>query len=72
MKESSRIGIGMVKVNISIPSGHHIIGEFKQYEPWETTEYDKNGEIIGKVVNGVQTIDNSSQITPKLEIDVKN
>jgi len=56
----------------SIPSGHHIIGEFKQYEPWETIEYDKNGEIVGKMVDGVQTIKNSLQITPKLEVDASN
>ena len=43
-----------------------------QYEPWQTTEYDKNGEIIGKVVNGVQTIENSLQIIPKLEVDSAN
>jgi len=55
--------------NFSVPSGHHIIGEFREYEPWETIEYDKNGEIVGKVVDGVQTIDNSLQITPKLEVD---
>ena len=56
----------------SIPSGHHIIGKFKQYEPWETIEYDKNGEIVGKIVDGVQTIENSLQITPKLEVDASN
>ena len=32
-------------------------------------EYDENGVVVGKVVDGVQTIKNSSQITPKLEID---
>jgi hypothetical protein len=32
-------------------------------------EYDKNGLIVGKIVNGIKTIENSSQITPKLEVD---
>ena len=56
-------------LNFSIPDGHHIIGEFKEQKPWETKEYDKNGVVVGKVVDGVQTIKNSSQITPKLEVD---
>ena len=30
-------------------------------------EYDKNGVMVGKIVDGVQTIENSLQITPKLE-----
>ena len=34
--------------------------------------YDKNGEIVGKIVNGVQTIENSLQIIPKLEVDAPN
>ena len=56
----------------SIPSGHLIIGQFKEQKPWETTEYDKNGVIVGKIVNGVKTIENSHQITPKLEVDAPN
>ena len=46
-----------------------IISEFKEHEPWETIEYDRNGVVVGKVVDGIQTIKNSSQITPKLEVD---
>ena len=53
----------------SVPDGHHIIGQFKEQKPWETTEYDKNGVIVGKIVNGVKTIENSRQVTPKLEVD---
>ena len=53
----------------SVSSGHDIIGEFKVHDPWNTTEYDKNGVVVGKVADGVQTIENSSQITPKLEVD---
>ena len=34
--------------------------------------YDKNGVVVGKVVDGVQTIENSSQITPKLEVDASS
>ena len=53
----------------SVLDGHHIIGEFREHKPWKTIEYDKDGGIIGKIVDGVQTIENSSQITPKLEVD---
>ena len=52
-----------------MPDGHHIIGQFKEHKPWETTEYDKNGVIVGKIVNGVKTIENSRQVTPELEVD---
>ena len=52
----------------SITDGHHIVGEFRYNKPWETVEYNRNGEIVGKIIDGVQTIKNSSQITPKLEV----
>ena len=73
LKEEFADGEGKFKYSkgkFSVSSGHHIIGEFKGHEPWNTTEYDKNSVIVGKVVDGVQTIENSSQITPKLEVDV--
>ena len=53
----------------SIPDGHHIIGEFREHKSWQTIEYDKDGKIVGKIIDGVQTIENSSQITPQLEVD---
>ena len=30
------------------------IGDFREDNPWNITEYDKNGNIIGKIVNGVK------------------
>ena len=30
------------------------IGHFREDNPWNITEYDKNGNIIGKIVNGEQ------------------
>jgi len=27
-------------------------GEFKNDKPWNIIEYDKNGNIIGRIVNG--------------------
>ena len=45
----------------------NIIGEFKKHKPWQTIEYDKNGVMVGKIVDGVQTIEDSLQITPELE-----
>ena len=56
----------------SVSDGHHIIGEFKEHKPRQTIEYDKDGRIVGKIVNGVQTIENSRQVTPKLEVDVSS
>ena len=32
----------------------------------------KYGVIVGKIVNGVKTIDHSRQVTPKLEGDIPN
>ena len=32
--------------------GKYFIGEFKDSKPWNITGYDKNGNIIIKVVNG--------------------
>ena len=52
----------------SVPDGHHIVGEFRYNKPWETVEYNRNGEIVGKILDGAQTIKNSSQITPELEV----
>ena len=57
------------KGKFSVHCGHHIVGIFRDHEPWETEEYDKNGTLIGTLVDGIQTIENSSQIIPKLEVD---
>ena len=35
-------------------NGEKYIGEYKDGKPWNGTEYDKNGRIIGKFVNGVR------------------
>ena len=34
------------------PNGGKYVGELKNGKPWNGTEYDKNGNIIGTVVNG--------------------
>ena len=36
------------------PSGEKYAGEWKNGKPWNITGYDKNGNIIGKIVNGQQ------------------
>ena len=33
-------------------NGDKYVGEFKENEPWNITVYDKNGNLIEKVVNG--------------------
>jgi len=39
--------------NIHFPDGTKYVGEWKDGKTWNGTEYDKNGNIIGKWVNGV-------------------
>ena len=36
------------------PSGRKYEGKWKNNKPWEGTLYDKNENIIGRVVNGVK------------------
>ena len=36
------------------PHGEKYEGEFKDGKDWNTTGYDKNGNIIGKIINGVR------------------
>ena len=36
------------------PDGNKYDGEWKDGKPWNLTIYDKNGNIIGKWVNGVR------------------
>jgi len=38
----------------TFPNGNKGIGEFRENKPWNMTEYDKNGKILGKYVNGVR------------------
>ena len=35
------------------PDGEKYVGEWKDGKPWNLTIYNKNGNIIGKWVNGV-------------------
>jgi len=35
------------------PDGEKYVGEWKDGKPWDLTIYDKNGNIIGKWVNGI-------------------
>ena len=37
---------------LTLSSGMKKIGEFRRGFPWNTTSYDKNGNILGKWVNG--------------------
>ncbi|HBD28362.1 MAG TPA: membrane-binding protein, partial [Deltaproteobacteria bacterium] len=36
------------------PDGGKLVGEFRKDSPWNITDYDKNGKIKGKYVNGVR------------------
>jgi len=39
---------------LTFPDGIKLEGEFKEDEPWNTTGFDKDGNIFGKYVNGVE------------------
>jgi hypothetical protein len=39
---------------MTLPDGRKGIGEWKNSKPWNITEYDKNGNITGRFVNGVK------------------
>ena len=39
---------------ITLSDGGNYVGEWKNNKPWEGTLYDKNENIIGRVVNGVK------------------
>ena len=39
---------------ITFPDGRKYIGEFKGGDPWNGVEFNKDGNIIGKWVNGVR------------------
>ena len=42
------------QVTLTFPDGIKLEGEFKEDEPWNTTGFDKDGNIFGKYVNGVE------------------
>ena len=44
----------LYKGTITYPDGKKLVGEFKSGRYWNLTEYDKNGNIIVKFVNGKQ------------------
>ena len=39
---------------LTFPDGIKFVGEFKEDKPWNTTGFDKDGNIFGKYVNGVE------------------
>ena len=59
------------KGKFSVPRGDYMEGEFRNHEPWNTSVYDKNGQEVGKIIDGIETTENGFKIIPKLEIDSK-
>ena len=49
-KDDKRNGQG----TFTYPDGREYVGEFKNHKKWNVTQYDKNGNIDGKWVNGVE------------------
>ena len=39
---------------LTLPDGGELVGEFRDQEPWNVTEYDKEGNITERWVNGVE------------------
>ena len=39
---------------VTFSGGGKWVGEFRRVKPWNITGYDKDGNIIGKFVNGVE------------------
>ena len=49
-KRGERNGQG----TLIFPDGIKFVGEFREDKPWNTTGFDKDGNIFGKYVNGVE------------------
>jgi len=49
-KNGEKDGLGI----LSFPDGRKIIGEYRKGKSWNITEYNKNGNITGKYVNGLK------------------
>ena len=49
-KDDKRNGQG----TYTYPDGYNSVGEWRENKPWNITEYDKNGNIQNKIVNGVE------------------
>ena len=41
----------------TLPNGSKYVGEWRENKSWKGTEYDKNGNVIGKFVNEVKKIE---------------
>jgi hypothetical protein len=39
---------------LTFPDGIKFVGEFREDKPWNTTGFNKDGNIFGKYVNGVE------------------
>ena len=54
MKGNSRMGKLMVKETQTFSDGRKWTGEFRKNKRWNTIISNKNGNIIGKFVNGTE------------------
>jgi len=52
-KEGKKHGQG----TYTLPNGSKYVGEWRENKSWKGTEYDKNGNVIGKFVNEVKKIE---------------
>ena len=52
MKENGRYVKRHGHGTYTLSNGGKAVGEFREGNDWNTKEYDKNGNILGKWVNG--------------------
>ena len=64
-KNGEKDGLGI----LSFPDGRKIIGEYRKGKSWNITEYNKNGNITGKYVNGLKVEKRRKVVLFEREVD---
>jgi len=64
-KNGEKDGLGI----LSFPDGRNIIGEYRKGKSWNITEYNKNGNITGKYVNGLKVEKRRKVVLFEREVD---
>ncbi len=64
-KNGEKDGLGI----LSFPDGRNFIGEYRKGKSWNITEYNKNGNITGKYVNGLKVEKRRKVVLFEREVD---
>jgi hypothetical protein len=54
---------------LTFPDGRNGVGEWRENKPWNITEYNKNGNITGKYVNGLKVEKRRKVVLFEREVD---